>query len=61
MSLQCWYIIQVNSSRIGKANSEKKGFPIVEFGLKNGVWYNCEVEGCWLAQKKVSGQVCCKV
>merc|ERR1712179_636313 len=46
----------------GKENSDEKGFPIDEFGLKNGVWYNCEVEGCWLAQKKgVAGQVCYKV
>jgi len=46
----------------GKENSDSAGNPIDEFGLKNGIWYNCEVEGCWLAQKKgVSGQVCYKV
>lgn len=46
----------------GKDNTDERGFPVDEFGLKNGVWYNCEVEGCWLAQKKgVSGQVCYKV
>ena len=46
----------------GRANTDSNGFPIDEMGARTNSWYNCEVEGCWLAQKKgVAGQVCYKV
>merc|ERR1719341_2458158 len=46
----------------GKNNTDSKGAPIDELGNKTNSWYNCQVEGCWLAQKKgQAGQVCYKV
>jgi hypothetical protein len=46
----------------GRANTAPDGRPVDELGNKSNSWYNCEVEGCWLAQKKGSaGQVCYKV
>ena len=46
----------------GDENRDDEGRPVDEFGLKNGFWYRCEIEGCWLQQKKgVHGQVCYKV
>ena len=46
----------------GDENRDIEGKPVDEFGLKNGFWYRCEIEGCWLQQKKgVHGQVCYKV
>eukprot|EP00092_Neocalanus_flemingeri_P019384 GFUD01020998.1.p1 GENE.GFUD01020998.1~~GFUD01020998.1.p1 ORF type:complete len:822 (+),score=261.57 GFUD01020998.1:62-2527(+) len=46
----------------GDENRDADGRPVDEFGLKNSFWYRCEIEGCWLQQKKgVHGQVCYKV
>ena len=46
----------------GKNNTDLNGAPIDELGNKTNSWYNCQVEGCWLAQKKgQAGQVCYKV
>ena len=46
----------------GRNNTDSKGAPIDELGNKTNSWYNCQVEGCWLAQKKgQAGQVCYKV
>ena len=46
----------------GKNNTDSNGAPIDELGNKTNSWYNCQVEGCWLAQKKgQAGQVCYKV
>ena len=46
----------------GKNNTNPNGAPIDELGNKTNSWYNCQVEGCWLAQKKgQAGQVCYKV
>ena len=46
----------------GRNNTDSNGVPIDELGNKTNSWYNCQVEGCWLAQKKgQAGQVCYKV
>jgi len=46
----------------GRHNTDAQGRPVDELGTRTNCWYNCEVEGCWLAQKKgPAGQVCYKV
>lgn len=45
----------------GDSNTNLKGGPIDELGLK-GSWYHCQVKDCWLAEKTgEAGRLCYKV
>merc|ERR1712112_2409 len=60
---KCLYVSGKLFSSIppGDSNTNTKGGPIDELGLK-GSWYHCQVKDCWLAEKTgEAGKLCYKV
>ena len=41
----------------GPDNSDEDGRPLDDIGHDTGRYYTCEVEGCWLAQKRNKGRI----